>query len=158
MRRTNMAKTLSGGGITSNKLVREGVRGGSPNLTAYSPRGVSQLGISQGSTLSKTGAFTTQNSALPLSDGQRRDFVPLGNQLATNVGGGGPGTGRTLYGQGGTQQMHGAHGAGLVASAQGFLEPIRPRGHRQEHACAEVTRCLSNNKQTRRPISRTSRR
>jgi hypothetical protein len=92
-----MANKLSGGGITSNKLVRESVRGGSPNLTAYSPRGVSQLGVSQGSTLSKTGAFTTQNSALPLSDGQRRDFVPMGNQLATNVGAGGPGAGRTTY-------------------------------------------------------------
>jgi len=121
-----MAKTLSGGGITSNKLVREGVRGGSPNLTAYSPRGVSQLGISQGSTLSKTGAFTTQNSALPLSDGQQRDFVPLGNQLATNVGGGGPGTGRTLYGQGGTQQMHGAPVQGSSPAPKDFLSQFGP--------------------------------
>jgi hypothetical protein len=100
-----MAK-LSGGGITSNKLVREGVRGGSPNLTAYSPRGVSQLGYSPGSVLSKTGSFTSRNSAVPLSEGQKRDFVPMGNSLTNNVGPGGPGSGRDVM-RSGSQGTHG---------------------------------------------------
>jgi hypothetical protein len=118
---------LSGGGITSNKLVHPGVKSGSPNLNAYSPRGVSQLGYSPGSTLSKTGAFTTQNSALPLSEGQMRDFVPMGNALTNNVGKGGPGTGRTLYGQGGTQATHGDLFKATRRKAAIYLVASRPR-------------------------------
>jgi hypothetical protein len=38
-----------------------------------------------------------------------KNFQPIkfGNELATNVGKGGPGTGRTLYGQSGQQGCHG---------------------------------------------------
>ena len=103
-----MAKPVSGGGINSRVVKQVDIKSGSPNLTAYSPRGVSQLGAAQGSMLSKQGSFTSRPSAAPLSEGQKRDFVPLGNSLTNNIGPGGPGTGRTLYGQGGTQQMHGA--------------------------------------------------
>jgi hypothetical protein len=104
-----MAKQpVSGGGINSSVVKQVAQRTGSPNLTVYSPRGVSQLGASQGSMLSKQGSFTSRPSAAPLSEGQRKDFVPLGNALTNNIGPGGPGSGRTLYGQGGTQQMHGA--------------------------------------------------
>ena len=103
-----MAKAVSGGGINSRVVKQVDIKSGSPNLTAYSPRGVSQIGAAQGSRLDRAGSFTTRNSALPYSDGQKRDFVPLGNSLTNNVGPGGPGSGRVLYGQGGTQQMHGA--------------------------------------------------
>jgi hypothetical protein len=34
--------------------------------------------------------------------------VPLGNEVAKNVGRGGAGTGRKLYGQSGSQQQYGA--------------------------------------------------
>jgi hypothetical protein len=102
-----MAKAVSGGGINSRVVKQVDIKSGSPNLTAYSPRGVSQIGASQGSTLDRSGSFTTKNSALPLSEGQKRDFVPLGNSLTNNIGAGGPGTGRTLYGQSGTQSVHG---------------------------------------------------
>ena len=103
-----MAKAVSGGGISSRVVKQVDIKSGSPNLTAYSPRGVSQIGAAQGSRLDRAGSFTTRNSALPYSDGQRKDFVPLGNSLTNNIGPGGPGSGRVLYGQGGTQQMHGA--------------------------------------------------
>jgi len=102
-----MAKAVSGGGINSRVVKQVDIKSGSPNLTAYSPRGVSQIGAAQGSRLDRAGSFTTRNSALPYSDGQRKDFVPLGNALTNNVGRGGPGSGRTLYGQGGTQSVHG---------------------------------------------------
>jgi len=102
-----MAKAVSGGGISSRVVKQVDIKSGSPNLTAYSPRGVSQIGAAQGSRLDRAGSFTTRNSALPYSDGQRKDFVPLGNSLTNNVGPGGPGSGRTLYGQGGTQSVHG---------------------------------------------------
>jgi hypothetical protein len=101
-----MAQARSGGGIDSRVVKQVGIRSGSENLTAYNPRGVSQIGASQGSTLDRSESFTTKNSALPLSDGQRRDFVPLGNALTNNVGKGGPGSGRTVM-RSGTQSTHG---------------------------------------------------
>ena len=107
-----MAKAVSGGGINSRVVKQVDIKSGSPNLTAYSPRGVSQIGAAQGSRLDRAGSFTTRNSALPYSDGQKRDFVPLGNSLTNNIGPGGPGSGRVFYGQGGTQQMHGAPAQG----------------------------------------------
>src|SRR6516165_3490842 len=110
-----MAKAVSGGGINSRVVKQVDIKSGSPNLTAYSPRGVSQIGASQGSTLDRSGSFTTKNSALPYSDGQRRDFVPLGNSLTNNVGQGGPGAGRTVYRSG----YQGTHGEPAPGSAPG---------------------------------------
>src|SRR6516225_4953859 len=101
-----MAKTtLSGGGIRSNKLVRVSVRTGPPSTNVISPRGVSQYGYAAGSRLNKTGSFTTENSALPVNAGTMSQ-VPMGNAVARNVGGGGPGTGRTVH-RTGTQSLHG---------------------------------------------------
>lgn len=48
--------------------------------------------------------------------------VPLGNEKAKDVGGGGPGTGRTLYGQGGTQSGPSGHGPANPG-------PARPKAH-----------------------------
>ena len=99
-----MAK-LSGGGITSNKLVRPGVRSGPPSTNKIDPRGVSQYGYATGSKMKEPGSFTTENSALPVNQGTGAQ-VPMGNAVALIVGGGGPGTGRTLY-RTGTQAVHG---------------------------------------------------
>jgi hypothetical protein len=76
-----MAK-LSGGGITSNKVVskREATRE-KPQVRAASPAGVDQQG---------------QKVA---------DAVKFGNELATNVSGGGPGKGRTTM-PSGSQGRH----------------------------------------------------
>jgi hypothetical protein len=43
-----------------------------------------------------------------------KDFqpVPFGNEVALNVKGGGPGAGRTLHGQSGTQGCHGKPASG----------------------------------------------
>ena len=100
-----MANKLSGGGITSNKLVHPNVKTGPASSNKMDPRGVSQYGYSPGSTLDRSGSFTTKNSALPVNAGTLVQ-VPSGNQVALNVGQGGPGTGRTVY-RTGTQQMHG---------------------------------------------------
>jgi hypothetical protein len=98
-----MAK-LSGGGLTSNKLVRPGVKAGPPNTRVVNVGGVSQLGAVQGGRM-RDGGHTDKSVAKPLFDG-RASQVPLGNQLATNVGQGGPGTGRTVIRSGG-QGVHG---------------------------------------------------
>jgi hypothetical protein len=100
-----MKKIISGGGLTSNKLVRPGVRTGPPSTNKIDPRGVSQYGYSTGSKLARAGSFTTENSALPVNAGTASQ-VPMGNAVALNVGKGGPGTGRTTY-RSGYQAMHG---------------------------------------------------
>jgi hypothetical protein len=121
-----MARATSGGGIDSRVVKPVGIQKGSPNLTAYSPRGVSQLGAAQGSMLSKQGSFTSRPSAAPLSEGQKRDFVPLGNSLTNNIGPGGPGAGRTLYGQGGAQQMYGSPVQGQSPGQRDILSEFGP--------------------------------
>jgi hypothetical protein len=102
-------KIVSGGGISSNKLVRVGVKSGPASTNKISPRGVSQYGYATGSMLTREGSFTTKNSALPVNAGTMKQ-VPLGNQLSTNVGKGAPGAGRTVMAHG-TQALHGpVHG------------------------------------------------
>jgi len=99
-----MAK-LSGGGIQMNKNVSGKVRAGPPNTNVISPRGVSQYGYAAGSKMKEPGSFTTENSALPVNQGTGAQ-VPMGNAVALNVGGGGPGTGRTVM-RSGSQALHG---------------------------------------------------
>jgi hypothetical protein len=97
---------LSGGGINSRVVKRVGIRTGPASTNKISPRGVSQYGYATGSTLTREHSFTTKNSALPVNQGTMKQ-VPLGNAVALNVKGGGPGTGRTIH-RTGTQQLHGS--------------------------------------------------
>jgi hypothetical protein len=86
-----MKKLGTGGG--SNKQVNVGVKAGPARTNIVSPTSASQLGQSV--------AF--KRDPLPIGTGAQ---VPLGNQLATNVGKGGPGTGRTVM-PCGFQSLHG---------------------------------------------------
>jgi hypothetical protein len=97
-----------GGGYGSNKHVRVPVKTGQP-ARQYHQGGVSQFGESVGAHTTNKGESNYRG------DKVRGEFrapgtpgsIPLGNQIATNVGCGGPGTGRTLYGQSGSQGTHG---------------------------------------------------
>jgi len=100
-------KAKSGGGIQSNKLVNVGVKSGPPRTNIVSPASASQLGQSV--------AF--KRDPLPIGTGAQ---VPLGNQLATNVGKGGPGAGRDVH-RCGSQGTHGP-------VAQGESPRSQPRG------------------------------
>jgi hypothetical protein len=97
-----------GGGIASNKVVQKPVRTGQP-ARQYHQGGVSQFGESVGAHTTNKGETAYRGDKVrgayrpPGTPGS----VPLGNQLATNVGVGGPGKGRTLYGQSGLQGQHG---------------------------------------------------
>jgi len=104
--------TGSGGGVGMNKNVRVGVRAGPASTNVMSPAGVSALGIAKARTVE------------PIKTGTAAQ-VPLGNQVATNVGRGGPGTGRTLYGQSGLQGQHGP------------ANPGNPRPVPQSHPLSE---------------------
>jgi|SRR6516225_3414805 len=108
-----------GGGYGSRQHVEKSIRTGTGSRGTH-PGAVAQLG-------QHTGDHTTNR---PGSSGYRgeplhndRSFQPVkfGNELATNVGRGGPGAGRTLYGQAGQQGCHGqpAQGASGLSSTRG---------------------------------------
>jgi hypothetical protein len=117
-----MAK-LSGGGIRSNKLVRPGVRVGPASTNKIDPRGVSQYGYATGSRLERSGSYTTDNTALPVNAGTMSQ-VRLGNDVARNVGKGGPGTGRTVYRSG----YQATHGPVVQGSAPGRRDTLAEYG------------------------------
>ena len=85
-----------GGGPAMNKNVKVGVKSGGPSK-ATSPAAADGIG--------QTVAFTKER----VDGGGRgsRSTVPLGNAKALDIGKGGVGTGRTLYGQCGSQGHHG---------------------------------------------------
>jgi hypothetical protein len=103
-------KSKAGGGIQTNKLVRPGQRTGAP------ARGVNagyagQLGNKVGSHATDSGDLRPKPE--PMHTKSPNMGVKLGNELATNVGKGGPGAGRVLYGQGGTNRQYGQANPGL---------------------------------------------
>jgi hypothetical protein len=111
-----MASNRSGhrpaGGYGSKQIVRPPVRTGQRAQQMHQS-GVSQIGESVGDHITKRGGSSGYRGD-PVRGGLRPAGSPgsvaLGNQVAGNVGGGGPGKGRTLYGQSGVQGMHGATG------------------------------------------------
>jgi hypothetical protein len=95
-----------GGGIASRVNVQPSVRTGSGSKSTR-PAGVSQIGYQVGDhTTNRPGSSGYRGEKLHSPE---RNFqpVPFGNEVALNVKGGGPGTGRTLYGQSGLQGQHG---------------------------------------------------
>jgi hypothetical protein len=83
----------SGGGSTSRNVVRPGMRNGQP-ARAQSPRGVSQIGSSMGNKAMNDPKKLTK-AVEPVRAGAMPDHR-LGNEVAKNVGGGGPGSGRSV--------------------------------------------------------------
>jgi hypothetical protein len=113
------------GGVGSRNIVevgnRVGVRAKAANL-----RGVSQIGQSLGNHVTESGKKGQPVEGLygakrpPGSPGG----VVLGNAKALDVGKGGCGTGRTLYGQSGVQGVHGPVNPG--ATRPGADKPLFP--------------------------------
>jgi hypothetical protein len=86
--------------LESNKLVRPPVKYGSKR-DAVNVLTTSRLGAMFGDKAMEQGR-PLPNRPLPLYQG-KVPSVPLGNAVAGNVGKGGCGAGRTIYGQGGSQ-------------------------------------------------------
>lgn len=100
------------GGLGNNKVTRVTPRDGAP-AREMRPKGVSQIGSSRGNHATNHGKLLHKDVE-PVR-GKRMDSVPLGNEVARNVGKGGPGTGRTVFASG-SQGQHGApEGRGAVA-------------------------------------------
>lgn len=89
------SKSQAGGGVNSRQVKQVKLRTGGPNR-AINKDYVSQLGQQLGNPkgIAKLGG----GKALPSK---------LGNEVATNVNGGGPGRGRVLHGPSGTNQQYG---------------------------------------------------
>jgi len=103
---SGQGRARSGGGLTSNKLknVRQGTRE-APKVRAANVKAVAEQGAMRGNHATDTGDFPFKRE--PLYQGASFQPVALGNTLTTNVGKGGPGAGRTLYGQSGTVKQYG---------------------------------------------------
>ena len=93
----------SGGGLGMNKNTSPPVRYGS-SAQGKRHQAVAQIGSSMGNKVTERGR--TAKGAIEDIRGKAPISVPLGNEVAKNVGPGGCGTGRTLYGKGGTQGQH----------------------------------------------------
>jgi hypothetical protein len=119
-----MAK-LSGGGINSNKRVEVGVRTGSRTADKISPGGVSQFGSGVGDRPRPGGGHTGQNTAQPVFVGTKPQAAMLGNAKATDVGKGGPGSGRTIY-RTGYQCQHGTPVQGSSPARRDILSEYGP--------------------------------
>jgi hypothetical protein len=107
-----MSKAKSGGGIDSNKRREVGYKGGKRTLNAVSVESVSVIGA------------RTAYPKPPLVKSTPNDFVPMGNTLAASCAQG-PGGGRKLYGQGGSQGTY-----GKAAPGEGGTEGRADRGER----------------------------
>jgi hypothetical protein len=115
-------RTNSGGGINSRVNVTKPVRTGQP-ATKISPKGVSQYGSSIGNHATDSGRMLRGGVETPhLGPMSGPGSVKLGNEVAMNVGGGGPGSGRVLYGQSGTNQQYGKPEGTVRPPGRGFDE------------------------------------
>jgi len=83
-----------GGGIQSRQKREVGNRTGAPR-ERIRPTGVAQYGQAQGDHVTEQGA--TGYGGVKAHTGKPGYQSELGNKVALNVGGGGPGTGRTTY-------------------------------------------------------------
>ena len=81
-----MSKARSGGGVTSNKNVNVSVKTGSKTTEAISVPAASRIGTQ----------VNTTHGGVKLVAANRRSQTPMGNDLALNVGKGGPGAGRSV--------------------------------------------------------------
>ena len=101
MRRSGVG---SGGGHGSKNIVHKPVKTGAGSKST-SPGAVGQIGQSQGSHVTNKGDTGYRGEIFHKPPNFQP--VPFGNETALNVKGGGPGKGRTLYGQSGSQGCHG---------------------------------------------------
>ena len=108
-----------GGGIASKQHVSIPVRTGTGSRDVM-PGGAAQLGQKQGDHVTREGS--TGYRGEPLHSGRSFNPTKFGNELAGNVGKGGPGAGRTLYGQSGSQGRHGPVAGSPRPQGRGYDE------------------------------------
>ena len=115
---TNRSGHRPGGGIASRQHVEIGVRTGSGSR-GVRESGAVGIGLKYGSHV--RGQSDTGYRGPKLHSDKSFQPVKFGNEVALNVGKGGCGTGRTLYGQAGTQGTHGQPASGNPQPQQGDI-------------------------------------
>jgi hypothetical protein len=110
-RRIEMASYFTGhqpgGGLKSRNVVETPVRVGTGSHNAR-PAGAAQLGQAWGDHVTnRPGSTGYVGEKLHGPDSRNFQMTKFGNEVALNVGEGGCGTGRTLYGKSGSQGQHG---------------------------------------------------
>jgi hypothetical protein len=110
-----MSKATSGGGINSYKVKSVGVKTGS-KAKGIAPECAASIGIQR---------VTTRGYKEPVMPGPIS--VPLGNEVALNVGGGGPGAGRTVS-KAGSQGTHGPVASNPIPAPRDILSDFGPNG------------------------------
>jgi hypothetical protein len=105
-----MASNRTGGGPNSRNNKTVPVRRGTPAY-GVNPGAPSQWGSNVGNK-SQSGTSGYRGEAYRDGKVPAGGAVPLGNQVAGNVGRGAPGAGRTLYGKSGTQCQTGPSNPG----------------------------------------------
>jgi hypothetical protein len=133
-------KPGSGGGLQSNKYVKAEHVGGSSQTRQVPPTAAAHIGRQVGDhSMDGSGKPMQRND--PSLYSPTRDFGNHGNEVAKNVGRGGPGTGRTVHAKG-SQAYYGNpenHPGTINAdrsisppgSNQGSSVPTRPMGSPQ---------------------------
>jgi hypothetical protein len=133
MKRSNqLSKGGAAGGPGSRALTpKTNVYFGGHQANKVDPGGADQLGEQTSNHITgDMGGRSTKlpNPATPLDGGSMTAVgaTKLGNEVALNVGGGGPGAGRTLYGQSGVQGQHGPVNPGKPTPAREILRDFGP--------------------------------
>src|SRR5713101_1831835 len=121
-----MSKAKSGGGANSKVVRQVGIKSGSANIKAISPAAAADIGIKKGNHASEGGGKTLQRPADPLIKATPKDRVPMGNAVATNVGKGGPGAGRTVH-RSGSQGQHGPAAGSAAPQGRDILSAFSPK-------------------------------
>ena len=122
-KRNQLSRGGPGGGPASRSLTpKTNVYFGGQPSQRVSPGGVSQAGSALGNHSTDSGK-NLRGAVEPMYGGSfgGPGSTKLGNEVALNVGGGGVGTGRVRYGQGGTQAQHGQVNPGKPTPARDIL-------------------------------------
>jgi hypothetical protein len=90
-----MSKHMPAGGLKSRQVVEKPVRTGA-GAKAISQRFVSRIGASQGNKVTEQSGTLNIDRPGPYK-GTGFQSVKFGNEVALNVGGGGPGSGRQIF-------------------------------------------------------------
>ena len=122
---------IPAGGMGSRVVTERPVRVGAGSRST-NPGGVGQLGNMQGSHVTRGEDSNYRGD--PLHSGRSFNPVPFGNQVALNVGKGGPGTGRDVHASG-SQGVHGGTNPGnpRPVPARHVIESYGPESSRSSN-------------------------
>ena len=119
-----MSKSKHGGGGRSH-YISPPIQHGNPNTKTHTPDAAASIGRMVGNHATDPGRNITQRPNSPLAV-EKKDFVPMGNEVALNVGRGGPGAGRVVH-RSGSQGLHGpVRGGEAPAQRRDILSEFGP--------------------------------